>query len=318
MKAIQFTQFGDPEVLQYTHVNEPLMTEEDVLISLSAAGVNSADSYIRQGGYSFFKPKFPYTPGFDGSGIVEKVGINVTNFKVGDRVFVASCLAKQTSGTYAEKMICHKDGLRKLGDNLSFEQGAALGVPASAAFRGLFQRGKLQKGETVLIHGASGGVGTLAVQMAKSIGAYVIGTAGTLEGMTKVKASGADMVVNHHEKDYDQQIPPVDLVLEMLANVNLERDLKLIKKYGRVVIIGNRGSLDFNPRLAMEKEANILGLAVWNATEQENNDCLDGIEKMITDGIIIPEIGKTFPLEKAAQAQKESIENPVGKIILVI
>lgn len=318
MKAIQMTQFGGPDVLQYTDTTLPQLAESDVSIKLYAAGVNPADSYIRQGGYSFFEPSFPYTPGFDGAGIIEKIGTNVTNFKIGDRVFVASCLAKHRSGTYAESMVCHEEGIRKLADTLSFEQGAALGVPASAAFRGLFQRGKLKEKETVLIHGASGGVGLLAVQMAKSFGAYVIGTAGTSEGMEKVKANGADLVVNHHEDHYENLIPAVDLVLEMLANVNLERDLKLIKTCGRVVIIGNRGSLEFNPRLAMEKEADILGLAVWNATEKENTECLDEIEEMVKKGILIPEIATTLPLEKASIAQKQSIEAAIGKIILTM
>lgn len=319
MKAIQMTEFGDSDVLTLVNTPELTLTEDDVLISLYSAGVNPAESYIRQGGYVFYHPVFPYTPGFDGAGIIEKIGSSVTHLKVGDRVFISSCLDQSATGTYAEQMVCSSKSVRQLPDTLSFNQGAALGIPASAAYRGLFQRGKLQKNEIILIHGATGGVGSLAVQMAKSCGAFVIGTAGSLAGIEKVKKLGADMALNHHDTHYLDNIPPVDLVLEMLANVNLTKDLNIIKRYGRIVIIGSRGPLDINPRLAMEKEADILGMAVWNSSFKENKDSLDAIEKMIYNNQLIPDIAFSYPLEKASQAQDDTINTSVtGKIILEI
>lgn len=319
MKTIQMTEFGHSDVLKVTEKPDLILGNEEVLISLYSAGVNPAESYIRQGGYAFYQPVFPYTPGFDGAGIIKKIGGNVAHLREGDRVFIASCLDKNATGTYAEQMICSSQSVRKLPKNISFNQGATLGIPASAAYRALFQRGKIKKNDVVLIHGASGGVGTLAVQMAKSCGAYVIGTAGNSAGLKKVAALGADLVLNHHDSDYLDRMPPVDLIIEMLANKNLEHDLHLIKRYGRIVIVGNRGSLDFNPRLVMEKEADILGMAVWNSTDKENTDCLNAIEKMLVTGDLIPDVAFSYPLEKADQAQDDSLDSTItGKIILEI
>ena len=317
MLSIQMNQVGEPDVLKLTNLSLPSIGENAVAIQLAFAGVNPADSYIRQGGYKFFSPTLPYTPGFDGAGIITETGENVTHFKPGDRVFVAATLAPYHTGTYAEQMICHVDGVRHLPQQVSFEEGASLGIPGTAAFRALYQRGNLQKEDVVLIHGASGGVGTLALQMAKQTGAFVIGTAGTKEGMAKVKQNGADLVFNHNEDHYLDKIPPVDLVLEMLANVNLEKDLELINRYGRIVVIGNRGSLDFNPRLAMEKEADILGMAVWNASEADYLNSLNAIEKLLANGVLKPEIGAIYPLSKAAQAQYDSLHTSgIGKVLL--
>lgn len=317
MKAIEMTEFGDVDVLKYVTKKIAPLGKEQVKIKLYYAGVNPAEAYIRQGGYAFFNPPLPYTPGFDGAGVIEEVGEDVTNYKIGDRVFIASALGEFFTGTYAQWMITSTDSIRHLGETTSFEAGAALGIPATAAYRALFQRGQLKKGERVLIHGASGGVGILALQMAKDAGAYVIGTAGNKENMEKVRANGADLVLNHNEEGYLDKIDGVDLVIEMLANVNLEKDLEVLNTRGRVMIIGNRGSLDFNPRLTMAKEADIRGIAIWNATQAERAESLDAIEEYLAKNTLKPEIGPIYPLEKASQAQHDIIhETSKGKILL--
>lgn len=325
MKAIQMLSFGEPAVLQLAEVKEPEPAEREVRVKLHYAGVNPAEAYIRAGGYAFFHPDLPYVPGFDGAGVVDKVGPGVTALKPGDRVFVASALARRKTGTYAEKVVCDDQAVHLLPDSVSFEQGAALGIPATAAYRALFHRGRLKPGETVLIHGASGGVGTLAVQLAAYAGARVIGTAGTEESMELVRACGADAVLNHRQAGYLEAIPAVtngagvDVVLEMLANVNLEADLQLLNKYGRVVVVGNRGALDFNPRLTMVKEADVLGMAVWNAPREEYVESLAAVAAALRNGGLRPYAGTKLPLVEAAKAHSQIIRGSAnGKMILEI
>lgn len=325
MKAIQMLSFGEPEVLKLVEVDEPVPAANEVRVKLYYAGVNPFEAYIRGGGYAFFTPEFPYIPGFDGAGVVDEVGPGVTRLKSGDRVFVASIFAKRKTGTYAEKIVCDAAAVYKLPETVSFEQGAALGVPVTAAYRALFHRGRLKPGETVLVHGASGGVGILAVQLAKYAGAQVIGTAGTEEGMDLVKNSGADTVLNHNQPEYLETISSitngggVDVIIEMLANVNLEEDLKYINKYGRVVIVGNRGSLDFNPRLTMAKEADILGMAIWNAPVEEYYQSLAAVEASLKNGGLQPFVGTILPLEEAAKAQAQILSSKAkGKMVLEI
>lgn len=177
MKSIQVTQFGGPEKLVFKDVKDVVAEKGEVCVRLYAAGVNPSDTYTLAGTYAFSIPQLPYTPGLDGAGVVESIGEEVTNVHVGDRVFIASLMGSKNTGTFAQKVVCDATLVHPLPSHVSFEQGAALGVPALTAYRALFQRACLKPGQTVLIHGASGGVGLQVVQMAKSHGAKVIGTA---------------------------------------------------------------------------------------------------------------------------------------------
>src|SRR5438067_6946880 len=239
MKAIRIEQFGEPEVMRLADLSEPQPAADQVLVRLRAIGINPVDTYIRAGRYAR-KPGLPYTPGSDGAGEVEAVGENVTRFKKGDRVY----LSGSVSGTYAELALCKPEDVHPLPDNTRFEQGAALGVPYATAYRALFFRGAARAGETVLVHGATGGVGTAALQLARAAGLRVLGTGGTDEGRKLAHEQGAHGVFDHHASDYVEQIlratdgHGVDLILEMLANVNLGKDLTMLAKHGRVVVIG--------------------------------------------------------------------------------
>lgn len=318
MKAIIVREFGAVDVLKLEDVEIPKPNEDQVLVTIKAAGVNPVDTYIRSGIYPV-KPDLPYTPGKDGAGIVESVGEAVRKFKVGDRVLTADA----GSGTYAEYAVMDEKNLIKLPENISFEQGAGVFVPYATAFRGLFQKAKARTGETVLIHGASGGVGTAAIQWAKNAGLTVIGTASSEDGRKLIKEQGADYVFNHAEEDYLQKISEVtggvDIILEMLANVNLVRDFEVLKMFGRIVIIGNRGSLDFNPRLTMGKDASLFGLALFNAPEAEMAEIHEAIFRGLSEGFLNPIVGKTFELKDAAEAHRAVIEDKAfGKIVFKI
>src|SRR5208282_4679209 len=211
-----------------------------VVVRIHAAGVNPVESYIRSGAYAV-KPNLPYTPGNDGGGIVIAVGEAVKRVKNENRVYVAGSV----SGTYAEQALCNEAQVHFLPGKATFEQGAAMGVAYGTAYRGLFQRGDAKAAESVLVHGASGGVGTAAVQLARAVGLTVIGTAGTERGMQLVLAEGAHYVLDHSSESCLEELMTltdgrgVDLILEMLANKNLAKDLTVLAKKGRVVVIGS-------------------------------------------------------------------------------
>jgi NADPH2:quinone reductase len=318
VKAIVVRQFGEPEVMKIEEVPTLTVGASQLLVRIKAAGVNPVDTYIRSGNY-VFKPQLPYTPGKDAAGIVEAIGSEVKKFNVGDRVFLSGSL----TGTYAQFALCEENQVHHLPDHISFEEGAALFIPYATAYRALFQKAKACKGESILIHGASGGVGIAAIQWAKNACLTVIATAGSEEGRKLVKNQGADFVFDHSKDDYLNEIASVfpngvNLILEMLANQNLAKDFNVLSKFGRIVIVGSRGTLNFDPRLTMTKDATIYGMSLFNANDSEMAEIINSIEKGLTDGFLKPVVGKTFPLELASEAHRDVIEKRAyGKIILI-
>lgn len=322
MKAIVVKEFGPESVLQYTDVSIPEPDAGEVRIRMAAVGVNPVDTYIRSGAYGV-KPKLPYTPGEDGAGTIDKVGPGVKSVSPGDPVWVAAAYAKRNSGSYAEFMVCDADAVQLLPSATSFSEGAGLGVPGQAAASALFTRAEMQPGETVLIHGATGGVGTLAVQLARRGGATVLGTAGTEEGMEVARQLGAHHVFNHHDPEYVQKIASavpggVNVVVEMLANVNLPKDLALIAKNGRIVIVGSRGSLDFDPRETMAKNAVIFGMLVKNMTYEQYMMNMFRLKAGLENGLKVL-VGGELPLDQASVAHKRVLgDKQPGKIVMWI
>ena len=321
MKAIRVHEFGGPEVLKLEDVPDLKPGPGQVVVRIHAAGVNPVETYIRTGTYAS-KPNLPYTPGNDAAGIVMAAGAGVKGLKAGDRVYVAGSV----SGTYAEQALCNEGHLHRLPDNVSFEQGAAMGVPYGTAYRGLFQRGEAKAAETVLIHGASGGVGTAAVQIARAAGLTVIGTAGSERGMQLVKAEGAHHVLSHSAEGYLDELMKltagrgVDLILEMLANKNLGKDLTVLAKYGRVVVIGSRGSIEIDPRNTMARDADIRGTTLMNTTEQEYKQMHAALVAGLENRTLRPVVGQKIPLAEAARAHVEVMKpsGALGKIVLVL
>jgi NADPH2:quinone reductase len=318
MKAIRIHEFGPPEVMRLEEVPDPKPTKPDqVVIQVKAVGVNPVDTYIRSGNYAI-KKELPFTPGLDAAGIVLKVGPEVKTLRTGQHVYTSGSV----SGAYAQQTLCPAGRVHPLPDNISFEQGAALGVPYGTAWRGIFQRGRAAAGQWILIHGASGGVGIAAVQIAAAAGMQVIATAGSEDGRQLVKQQGARHVFDHSDPAHMNKIldltQGVHVVLEMLANVNLDQDLDIMAKGGRVVIIGSRGRIEIDPRKAMSRELDICGLMMMNATPDETKEIYTGIEKGLREGKLNPIIGKRFPLDQAPQAHHEIMESPHrGKIILL-
>jgi NADPH2:quinone reductase len=319
MKAIRVHEFGGPEVLRLEEVPTPQPGPGQALVRMHAIGVNPVETYIRAGTYAF-KPALPYTPGNDGAGVVEQVSADVNEFKPGDRVYTAGSIG----GTYAEFVLCKTEQVHPLPANVSFAQGSAMGTPYATAYRGLFQRAEAKPGETVLVHGASGGVGTAAVQLARARGLRVFGTAGSDEGRKLAREQGAHEVFDHRAPDHFIQIMKatggrgVDVIVELLANVNLGKDLTILAKGGRVAIVGSRGRVEINPRDAMQRDADLRGLVMPNTPPAELASIHAALVAGLENGTLRPVIGKESPLAEAAQAHRAVMDQgAVGKIVLL-
>ncbi len=318
MRRIRVYECGEPEVMKIEETPDPQPEAGQVLVKIYAAGVNPVDTYIRTGGQGY-SPNLPYTPGLDAAGIVEAVGEGVTKVTEGARVYCAGTL----SGAYAEKALCDQLRVHPLPERSSFAQGAGVPVPYATAYRAFFLKAKAEPGDVVLIHGASGGVGLAAVQLARAAGMTVIGTAGTEKSQRLVSEEGAQHVLDHHDPNHLEQALEltggngINVILEMLANVNLGNDLKVLAKGGRVVVIGSRGDVQITPRDLMGRDASVLGMSLMNSSKQE----LTGIHAFLVAGLengtLRPVVGKEMPLTEAAQAHHLIMESSAyGQIVL--
>jgi len=318
MKAIIVEQFGEPSVMRLAEIADPRVGDSEILLRVMAVGVNPVDAYIRSGTYG--TRSLPYTPGLDAGGIVEAVGQDVRGFAPGDRVYAAGT----KTGAYAELALCEVAQIHHLPDNISFEQGSALGVPYATAWCALMLRAKARQGETVLVHGATGGVGLAAVQIALDCGLNVVATGGTPKGRQLLKQQDAHYVFDHGAPDSRHEILAVNcgrgpnVILEMAAHHNLAADLQMIARHGRIVVIGSRGEININPRDIMSREAHITGITLFNVTPEETALAHAYIAKGLTNGALKPVIRDCIPLGNASAAHETVMQSGAGgKLVLV-
>ena len=316
---VRVRQFGGPEVLRMEEAPDPQPGEGQVVVRVRAIGINPVDVYIRSGLYHRL-PRLPYTPGSDAAGIVHAVGPGVSGLAAGERVYTAGTV----SGAYAEMALCNTNQVRRLPDRVSFAQGAAVGIPYATAYRALFQRALALPGETVLVHGASGGVGIAAVQLARASGMTVIATAGSAPGIDLTLSEGAHHAVDHHAADSWERIVAltggrgVDVILEMLANVNLGRDLGILAPRGRVVVIGSRGAVEITPRDIMSRDAAVYGISLMNASPEEVGSIHRALGAGLESGTLRPIVGREIPLSATLRAHQLVMEPGAhGKIVLI-
>jgi NADPH2:quinone reductase len=318
MKAIRVNAFGSPDVLKLEEVSDPTPGPGQVVIRVKAVGVNPVETYVRAGNYG--PMRFPFTPGNDSAGVVEAVAPDVRQFKVGDRVYTD----KTVTGSYAQLTLADAFYVHALPDRATFQQGAGVGTPGGTAYRGLFQRGRGKPGETVLVHGATGGVGTAAVQLARACGMIVVGSSSTEKGRKYVLEQGAHHAVDH---DVTQRLEEVrsftdgkgfDLIIETAAHKNLAADIPALAKAGRIVVIGSRGKIEIDPRDTMSREADILGLMLFGATPVEHRAMYSALSAALESGVFRPVVGLELPLGEAAKAHGVIMEGEhFGKIVLV-
>ena len=323
MQAIVAREFGGPEVLKLEDVPDPQAKQGQVRVRLHAIGVNPYETYMRAGAYAI-KPELPYTPGADAAGVIDQVGSDVAAWKNGDRVYISGTAIHKAYGAYAQLAVCNVDQVHRLPDRISFAQGAGLFVPYVTAWRALFGRANTRAGDVVMIHGASGGVGGAATQLAVAAGATVIGTAGSSEGLDMVRAQGARFAVSHKQANYLDEITKLtggrgpDVILEMLANVNLDHDLTVVAPGGRIVVIGNRGRVEIDARKIMTKDVSVFGLALWGIPADEIRRAHEAIIAGLESGALTPVVGTELPLKDAARAHQQVMEPGArGKIVLI-
>jgi NADPH2:quinone reductase len=321
VKAIRVHRQGGPEVLEIEDVPDPTPGPGTVLVRVRAAGVNPVETYRRSG--RFGPVGEAYTPGSDAGGVVEAVGAEDPNVKrrvkPGDRVYTSG----SQSGTYAELALCKAEDVHPLPDHVSFAQGAAIGIPYATAWRALHQKARALPGEVVLVHGGSGGVGTAAIQIARAAGLTVIATGGTERGRALALEQGAHAVLDHAAPDYLAALPAltggrgVDVVLEMLANVNLANDAKLIAHGGRIVVIGSRATIEVDPRDLMTRDGIVSGMSLVNASREERRAIHAALLAGLENRTLRPIVGRELPLAEAPRAHEAVLEKAHGKIVLI-
>jgi NADPH:quinone reductase len=324
MKAIRVSRLGGPEVLKLEDVPDLKPGAGQVVVRMRAIGVNPVEAYMRAGTYPR-KPSLPYTPGADGAGTVESIGPAASTdepvrFKVGDRVYIAGSL----SGSYAEYSLCDARLVFPLPEHVSFAQGAAMNIPYSTAFRALFHKAQARGGETVLIHGASGAVGTATVQLARAVGLHIVGTVGSDRGRKLVLQEGAHDVLDHKAPGhFDEALALTggrgfDVIIEMLANVNLGRDLPILAPRGRVIVVGNRGSGEIDARHTMTRDASIIGMSMWNASTEDLISIHSALVAGLENKTLRPIINQEIPLAEAPRAHIAVMsDGAYGKIVLI-
>ncbi len=322
MRAICVRTTGGPEVLVLEDLPDPIPGEGQLLVRLHAAGVNPVDVYTRSAAQGRI-PVLPYVPGLDGAGVVESVGSQVTGFAPGDRVYLSGTAALPMNGTYADRAVCAPAHVHPLPAHLSFSQGAAVNVAYATAYRSIVDRARALPGETMLVHGGSGGVGVAAIQIGRAMGLKVLATAGTERGLDLVRQQGAHLAFDHRAADYLTRILAatggrgVDVIIEMLANANLDKDLGLLARNGRVVVVGNRGRIEIDARQTMSRDAAILGMTLMNATPEDRVRIHAALDAGLAIGSLTPVVGREFPLAEAAAAHEAVMAaGAYGKIVL--
>lgn len=324
MKAIQFKQYGSPNVLRVINLARPVPKKKDVLIKVEAIGVNYADTARREGAYVVDTP-LPFIPGSEVAGEVVELGEEVEGIKVGMKV--VTLLGSHRATGYAEYTLADSRGLIPLPDGVDLKQAAALPLQGLTAYHILKTMGRIEKGETVVVHAAAGGVGTLAVQLAKKFGANVIATASSDEKLAIAKRLGADVLINYTEAGWQNKVMEetkhgADVILEMVGGSIFYDSLHCLAPFGRLVFYGMASGqpVKFNPGRLMEKNQSVMGffLPQMMAKPSLYQQSLQELLTYMKNGELELLIGGTYPLEDAAHVHRLlQGRKTTGKLILV-
>jgi NADPH2:quinone reductase len=286
-------------------------------LRVHAIGVNPVDTYILAGKH--YKAQLPYTPGKDAAGHIEIVGPGVTEFQPGDRVYASNAI----SGTYAQRALCAVSMVHPLPEKSSFAHGATLGIAAGVAYFALFLRSAAKAGETVLIHGATGGVGLAAVQLGRAAGMTIFATAGDDRGCKFLLDQGAHQAFHHNITEDPVRLKSltagrgIDVIIENAADKNLASDLGALSDRGRVAVVGSRAPIQIDPRQTMQRNADIRGVTLERTTPDEHRAIYAALTAALEAGTLRPVIAMELPLDQAVRSHHEVMSrHPPGKIIL--
>ena len=323
MKAVRIHEYGGPEVLVLDDVPMPEPGPSQILVRVAAATVNPIDVAVREN--RFPTPKSPpKTLGSDGAGEVVAVGERVAAVHVGDRVSFSG-LGIGSEGSYADYALIAETQAVPIPERLSYQEAAALGMVFPAAYYGLVTRGAVKEGETVLVQGASGGVGSASVQLAKALGARVLATASGADAVELVASLGAEAVIDYRAEDVAARVKEltegrgVDLVHEMVISVNLPLDVELVAKGGRIVCTGQGPSPEATVPIgaALGKDVSLLFMNLNNAGRAGVAAIAAKVAAMAASGKVRPVIGTTLPLAEARRAHELLAGDHLGKIVLL-
>lgn len=309
MKAAQINEYGDSSVIHIVDTEKPSVSKDQVLVEVHASSLNPVDSSIRAGVFKDMIPlQFPVTLGGDLAGVITEVGDGVEGFVVGDKVYGQSLVINGTSGALAEFATAKAGKIAKMPANLDFQQAASLPLAASSAVQALLYHAKLQAGQKVFIHGGSGGIGSIAIQVAKAQGAYVATTA-TGRGIDLVKQLGADEVIDYKVEGFTTRLHDFDVVLNNAPN-EFDKTLRVLKPGG--IGVSLTGPAD-------EALAEQLDVTAIYQSSSVTNEILNTLTEMVESGKIVPQVAKVYPLNDVAKAFDERENGSVlGKIVIAI
>ena len=326
MLAAVITKPGGPEVFEIQEIEDPKFGNEDVLIQVKASALNRADTLQRKGRYPSPVGIRSDVPGLEMAGIILDVGSLVQNFSPGDRVF-----GLLGGGGYAEKVATNQNMLAHIPDNLSFEEAASIPEVFITAFDAIVNQCKLEMGESLLIHAVGSGVGTAAVQIAKSLGVRTYGTSGSDVKLGHAKDLGLDVSINYNKEDFFEVISEetdgkgVDVVLDVVGAPYWNKNIQVLSSMGRLVLVGTMGgsSLEIDFGQLMQKRLKIFGTVLRARSMPEkmalNQQFIKNLIPLISSGKIRPIVDKIFPLEKVSDAHRHMESNMnFGKIVLSI
>lgn len=317
MKAAFITECGPAQNIQYGEIDKPSVTGSQVLVKVGAVSLNPVDTYIRNGANYWELPN-PFVVGCDLAGTVEAIGAEVTRFQVGDRVWGTNQGLLGRQGTFAEYCSVDQEWLYGTPDDVSDNDAAACSLVGVTAHLGLFRDARIQAGETIFVHGGTGGVGAMVLQMAKAAGARVIATAGSEEKAERCRQLGADVVINYKTENELEAIlaaapEGVDVFWETLREPNLEDIVSVMKERGRIVIMAGRDARpDFPVGPFYVKCLQLFGFVMFKASADELRACSEDINRWLSSGALKAQISQVLPLSEAANAHQLQEDNTLG------
>ena len=311
MKAVKINSYGGPEVLEIKEaLSSPTPLKNQIQVEVHAASINPYDVKIVSGLYKDYMPlEFPAVPGGDYAGVIASLGEGVADFKVGDKVYGSANVLSGGTGSFAEIAIANVKNSAHMPGSINFEDAAALPVVGSSVVQALEQHIKLKKGQKILIHGGAGGIGHLAIQLAKSIGAWVATTVDS-DDVDYVKTLGADEIIDYKKQNFEVVLKDYDAVYDLVGGETTEKSFKVLKKGG--VLVSMLGA----PNDELAKKYGVTTVGQGTKTETAN---LTRVAELVDSGKMKVHVDKVFPLDEVKEAFAYQKENsPQGKVVLKI